>query len=164
MLPKVEIYLHEHPRWVTARWLENVRLVMPRLVRTLLAAPPGPQHVLSTLERVEVSVVDDASIARVHGDFLHDPTPTDVITFPYGEILVSSDTAARYAAAHSIPPTEELFRYIVHGLTHLHGYLDDCHERRDALFAVQEPIVAAFCPSATLPPRAFGAQIPRNRK
>ena len=85
-------------------------------------------------------------IARVHGDYLNDPTPTDAITFPYGEILVSSDTAERYAAAHGLDRREELFRYLVHGLTHLQGYLDADPAERDALFAVQEPLVARYCP------------------
>ncbi len=48
------------------------------------------------------------------------------------------------AAAHGLPKQEELFRYMVHGLTHLHGYLDYEPEDRAALFAVQEPLVAEF--------------------
>ena len=95
---------------------------------------------------VEISIVDDTSIAQVNGEFLNDPTPTDAITFPYGEILVSCDTAARYAAEHGIAPEEELFRYLVHGLVHLHGYLDYEPADREALFAVQEPLVARYFP------------------
>ena len=101
---------------------------------------------LSGLDVVEISIVDDATIAEVHGEFLDDPTATDAITFPYGEVLVSCDTAASYAATHGIPREEELFRYMVHGLTHLHGYLDYEPADREALFAVQEPLVQRYFP------------------
>lgn len=121
---------------------ESLQALLPEL----LAAAPGPQHVLSALEVVEISLVDDAAIARVHAEFLDDPSCTDVITFPYGEILVSCDTAARYAAEHGLDPREELFRYMVHGLVHLHGYLDATPEQRAALFAVQEPLVNHYFP------------------
>ena len=112
----------------------------------LLAQPEGPDHVLSQLDSVEISIVDDETIAQVHGEFLDDPTATDAITFPYGEVLVSCDTAATYAAAHGLSREEELFRYMVHGLTHLHGYLDYNPEDRAALFAVQEPLVERYFP------------------
>ena len=116
------------------------------LLPELLAQPQGPDHVLSELPVVEIAVVDDEAIAQVHAEFLDDPSETDAITFPYGEILVSCDTAARYAAEHGLQPEEELFRYMVHGLTHLHGYLDYEPADREALFAVQEPLVARFFP------------------
>ncbi len=141
---KLSVFVHTQPEWLPVGWAEGCERCLPVLTAELLTLPPGPAHVLSELREVEISLVDDATIARVHAEFLRDPTPTDVITFPYGEILVSCDTAARYAAAHAIPPLQELFRYIVHGLTHLHGYLDSTPEERTALFAVQEPLVARF--------------------
>lgn len=144
MIPRVEIYLNAEGTWVTEALLARFRTKLQALLPELMAAPPGPDHVLSQLESIEIAVVDDAAIARVHAEFLHDASPTDAITFPYGEILVSCDTAARYAAQHNLPPEEELFRYMVHGLTHLHGYLDYEPEDRAAMFAVQEPLVARF--------------------
>ena len=53
----------------------------------------------------ELSLVflTDPALAKIHGDFMADPTATDVITFEgdpaaglAGEICVSGDTAARY--------------------------------------------------------------------
>lgn len=147
MTPKLELYLHTESAWVTPALVEVYASALEPLLPELLAADPGPAHVLSELECVEISIVDDDTIAHVHAEFLDDPSATDVITFPYGEILVSADTAARYAAAHGLAPEEELFRYIVHGLTHLQGYLDATPEQRAALFAVQEPLVARYYPS-----------------
>ncbi|MEN8734833.1 MAG: rRNA maturation RNase YbeY, partial [Lentimonas sp.] len=54
------------------------------------------------IQRGELSVVfvSDETIAQVHADFMDDPTPTDVITFPAnaemesaGEIIVSVEHA-----------------------------------------------------------------------
>ncbi len=146
MGPTLELYLHAEGGWVTLDDVSRCQKALSELLPELLACPPGPDHVLSQLELVEISIVDDATIARVHADFLNDPTATDVITFTYGEILVSCDTAARYAAEHGMSAQQELFRYMVHGLTHLQGYLDYEPAEREALFAVQEPLVARFCP------------------
>lgn len=144
MTPKIELYLNTERDWVTEELLECFSGYLNILLPDLLSTPPGPEHVLSELPVVEIAVVDDEAIAQVHAEFLNDPSETDAITFPYGEILVSCDTAARYAAEHGIAPQEELFRYMVHGLTHLHGYLDYEPQEREALFAVQEPLVRRF--------------------
>ena len=146
MIPQIELYLNTEREWVSEALLERFAEALCALLPELLAQPQGPDHVLSELPVVEIAVVDDEAIAQVHAEFLDDPSETDAITFPYGEILVSCDTAARYAAEHGLQPEEELFRYMVHGLTHLHGYLDYEPADREALFAVQEPLVARFFP------------------
>lgn len=146
MIPKIELYLNTERDWVTDELLERYAAALEAMLPELQACPAGPDHVLSALPVVEIAVVDDEAIAAVHAEFLDDPSETDAITFPYGEILVSCDTAARYAHEHGIDRNEELFRYMVHGLTHLHGYLDYEPEDREALFAVQEPLVTRFFP------------------
>ena len=146
MLPQIEIYVNVENDWVTEESAARFQSALQALLPELLAAPQGPGHVLSGLDMVEISIVDDPTIAEVHGEFLNDPTPTDAITFPYGEVLVSCDTAASYALAHGLSREEELFRYMVHGLTHLHGYLDYEPADREALFAVQEPLVQRYFP------------------
>ena len=146
MTPEIELYLNAERDWVSEELLARFASALRSLLPELLAAPPGPDHVLSELPVVEIAVVDDETIAQVHAEFLDDPSETDAITFPYGEILVSCDTAARYAAEHGLQPAEELFRYMVHGLTHLHGYLDYEPDDRRALFAVQEPLVERYFP------------------
>lgn len=146
MTPEIELYLNAERDWVSEELLSRFASALRALLPELLEAPPGPDHVLSELPVVEIAVVDDEAIAQVHAEFLDDPSETDAITFPYGEILVSCDTAARYAAEHGLQPEEELFRYMVHGLTHLHGYLDYEPDDRRALFAVQEPLVERYFP------------------
>ena len=50
---------------------------------------------LTVIDSLEVSIVSDAEIAKVHEKFMDDPSPTDVITFDYGEIISSVETALR---------------------------------------------------------------------
>ena len=54
---------------------------------------------------VSVTLIDDLKIGRVHLQFMDDPSPTDVITFPYGEegeILISVETAVRQALEYGV--------------------------------------------------------------
>ena len=73
----------------------------------------------------------DAALAELHAQFLDDPTTTDVITFEAepgfgtaGEVCVSADTAAAFAAKHGKDFSAELTLYVVHGWLHLAGYDD----------------------------------------
>ncbi len=94
----------------------------------------------------ELSVVflTDPALAQIHGDFMDDPTATDVITFEgdataglAGEICVSADTAWKYAGARLVrargraqdTPLQDAFAaeltlYVIHGWLHLAGYDD----------------------------------------
>ncbi|MDB6114327.1 MAG: hypothetical protein JWQ62_1272 [Lacunisphaera sp.] len=106
--------------------------------RGTLAVPPG-----------ELSLVflTDPALAKIHADFMGDPTATDVITFEgdaiaglAGEICVSADTAARYVGLVEGPApagprssrswtlqekfSTELTLYLVHGWLHLAGFDD----------------------------------------
>ena len=55
---------------------------------------------------------------------MDDPTETDVITFPYGEILVCPAVAHDRARQLKLKPDHELLLYALHGLLHLAGYDD----------------------------------------
>ncbi|MAE75789.1 MAG: rRNA maturation RNase YbeY [Planctomycetes bacterium] len=88
--------------------------------------------------RVSVWFCGDGEIALLHGLWLDNPTPTDVISFPLeapddaenhperaqGEIVVSVDTARRRAAEHGNSVRAELALYLVHGALHLAGHDD----------------------------------------
>lgn len=81
----------------------------------------------------EISVVfmGDEDIARLHGEFMGNPAPTDVITFPgdpemgfAGEICVSADHAFCFARRKGLDFSRELSLYLVHGYLHLAGFDD----------------------------------------
>ena len=80
---------------------------------------------------LSLAFMTDAKLAKLHADFLDDPTTTDVITFEgepafgvAGEICVSADTAATYSKTNDRDFSEELTLYVVHGWLHLAGYDD----------------------------------------
>ena len=117
------------------------RLVTAALPLCVNKANPGSP--LPLLEEVEVAMVDDATIARVHDEYLNEPTATDVITFDHGEIVISYDTALREAGERGLPLTRELLLYVVHGLLHLAGHDDIDHAARRRMSALQESIVGS---------------------
>jgi probable rRNA maturation factor len=79
---------------------------------------------LTALPSVEISILGSRAMAKVHRDFLNIPGATDVITFPYGEILVCAHIAAARAPEFGHSTTQELALYIIHGLLHLSGFDD----------------------------------------
>lgn len=100
------------------------------------------QFALCQLPEVEVAIVSDAVIAKVHVDFMDIPGATDVITFEHGEIVISAETAASYATDHGHTADEELALYIVHGLLHLNGFDDTTAAAKKRMFRVQDKIWA----------------------
>lgn len=148
MKPHLELYNHLEEGRISPSVMETLFSALEGCLPSILALPEGPVPVLSGLEEVEISVVDDDVIRDVHARFLDDPTATDVITFPHGdgmgEIIISYDTAIRQAAEFNEPVFRELFRYMVHGLLHLHGYIDTEPEERECMFSRQEPLVNEF--------------------
>lgn len=63
-------------------------------------------------------------MAQVHADFLDDPAETDVITFPYGEIVVCPAVAREQSKSYGLAVEQEVLLYCLHGLLHLAGYDD----------------------------------------
>ena len=96
---------------------------------------------LKELNSIEISIVDDKQIAKVHGEFMNDPSPTDVITFDYGEILVSADTALSNSEEMQVSLENEILLYIIHGMLHLGGYLDSSNAEFKEMKSLQEMIL-----------------------
>ena len=126
-LPKLRIYNRQKVHALPLPWLRRIgKAALP----ACLEAAKSPEAPLVSLPEIEITIVDDADIARVHGDFLDDPTPTDVITFHHGEILISAETALRQGREHGQSLDHETALYLVHGLLHLAGW--DDHEETEA--------------------------------
>lgn len=103
-------------------------------VRAAVAALDRLRWARCPAGELSVAFVGDAEIARVHGEFMDDPTVTDVITFPgdapegaepfAGEIVINVAQARREGPAHGQSARAELLLYLVHGWLHLAGYRD----------------------------------------
>ena len=99
------------------------------------------ESVLGDCPEISLVLVSDRRIAELHGRFMDDPTPTDVITFLHGEIVLSVETARREARARSLPLPQEIARYAIHGLLHLAGWTDMTPAQARAMRVVQEKIL-----------------------
>ena len=96
---------------------------------------------LPKLAEVEIAIVSDRVIARVHRDFMGIPGPTDVITFAHGEIVMSAQTAQSYAREYGHSTDEELALYTIHGLLHLNGHEDAAARDAARMHRTQERVL-----------------------
>jgi probable rRNA maturation factor len=78
---------------------------------------------------LSLSLVDDAEIRRINGEWREKDEHTDVISFPLhlnfdslGDIIISLDTARRQAADGGWRLEKELDRLLAHGLAHCAGH------------------------------------------
>jgi probable rRNA maturation factor len=97
--------------------------------------------VLPDLPEIAFVLVSDRRLAALHDRFMNDPTPTDVITFHHGEIVISAEMARREAQNRRLPVPQEVARYAVHGLLHLAGWDDREAAAAAGLHLVQEKIL-----------------------
>jgi len=79
---------------------------------------------LCRLTLIEATILSDRKIAAVHHEFFDDPTPTDVITFHHGEILIGAGVVTENARRFARTPDEEAALCLIHGLLHLAGWDD----------------------------------------
>ena len=129
------------------RIVSSASLSLPSVRAVVVAAWPlireaeRGESVLGQLGEIGFVLVSDARIAALHEEFMNDPSPTDVITFPYGEIVISAETAQREAQQRGLSLPEEIARYAVHGLLHLAGWSDAAPRNSAAMRAIQEKIL-----------------------
>ena len=91
--------------------------------------------------QIGIAVVDDATIAKLHNEYLNDPEPTDVLSFVLdsspgyieGEVVVSADTATASAPRFKSSAASELLLYVIHGTLHLVGYDDTTPQKRNQM-------------------------------
>lgn len=95
---------------------------------------------------ISLAIVDDPTMRTLNRQYLQHDYETDVLSFVLdydqsqaalvGQLVVSTDTAARVAAEVGNTFAAELLLYVLHGTLHLVGYLDktpdDAADMRDA--------------------------------
>lgn len=103
--------------------------------------------------RLNIVFTNDKTISEFHQKFLNDKTPTDVITFPMGEIdpengefmigdlIISKETAWREARLRKIPIQKEIILYAIHGFLHLNGFDDHTAKDRRKMILQQNKIL-----------------------
>lgn len=98
---------------------------------------------------LSVTLVDDEAMAELHERYSKVPGPTDVLAFPLGdellgEVVVSTDTAAREAKERGLTLLRETLLYVTHGTLHLLGYDDHRAADRRVMHARQEELLESF--------------------
>ncbi len=101
---------------------------------------------------IEVAMVSERCLSALHGRFLGDPSPTDVISLdlgeegggPVGEIYVCVDQAREVARERGVPLARELCLYLVHGTLHLCGFDDRGPRDRVRMRAAESAVLAAL--------------------
>lgn len=96
--------------------------------------------VLQRIERTEagltITFIRDAAMRELNREYRGKDKPTDVLSFAYhesdegfpetdshiGDVVISVETAARYAAEFGLTFERELEHLIIHGTLHLAGY------------------------------------------
>ncbi len=100
------------------------------------------QAVLARIERSDCSAtitfIRDRAMRQLNRDYRYLDQPTDVLAFAYhdqmsdnepdhnpaflGDVVISVETAARYAREQGIHFDTEIYWLVIHGLLHLAGY------------------------------------------
>ena len=135
------ITVHNRQRAVRVN-LEALRNFARHAVRACAKIREKKNGVLAKLSEVEVILVSDRRMSELHRRFLHQPGPTDVITFHHGEIFVSTETARKQARRFGNSIEQEIRLYIAHALLHLHGFDDKDRRTAAEMERIQEKLVA----------------------
>jgi probable rRNA maturation factor len=119
-------------------WL---RRLAPLALEACLPHCADGREALRALPEIEVTIVSDRTIARVHMEFMAIPGATDVITFEHGEIVIGAGTALAQSREYGQSLEHELALYLIHGLLHLNGYDDRTAAQRARMQRVQERVM-----------------------
>ncbi|MBN1296161.1 rRNA maturation RNase YbeY [bacterium] len=133
--------------------------------------PDSISHILNAVYRdlelpagdVDVSLVDDDTIAGLNRDYRGKHSPTNVLSFPHynwieprlmldsipipnedsppvlwGEVFVSIETIRRESSASGRPLIIEIVKMCIHGLLHLFGYDHDTDDQYNRMSAAEQ--------------------------
>lgn len=101
--------------------------------------------------QIAIAFVDSVEIRMLHGQFMGDPTPTDILTFPYvdpeisgGDIAICIAVANQQAPEHGKSLSDELAFLVLHGILHLTGHNDGTDVDRATMLARQDEILKSW--------------------
>ncbi len=123
----------------------------------------GRMHVAEGAE-LAIMFVDEEAMEQLHLQWMDEPGPTDVLSFPMdelrpgtaesptppgllGDIVVCPSVAARQAATAGHTAEEEMLLLTTHGLLHLLGYDHVEPEEEKEMFALQRNLLLTFLAS-----------------
>lgn len=102
---------------------------------------------------VNIVVVGDREMARLHREYMNIGGTTDVLTFDLaepastgldGDIYICYDQARRQADQYRVPLYHEMARLAVHGILHLAGHSDSSREQRMHMRSLEDRTLTAI--------------------
>ncbi|UER54721.1 rRNA maturation RNase YbeY [Kineosporiaceae bacterium SCSIO 59966] len=110
---------------------------------------------------LSVLLVDTETMSRLHEQWMDEPGPTDVLSFPMdelrpgteaepapagllGDVVLCPEVAARQAAEAGHSTAEELLLLTAHGILHLLGFDHAEPEEEKEMFALQRRLLLTF--------------------
>jgi probable rRNA maturation factor len=108
-----------------------------------------------------ITLVDDERMSTLHEDWMHEPGPTDVLSFPIdeltsapestdpepgilGDIVLCPSFIGPQSDAAGRTLDQELQFLTTHGTLHLIGYDHATQEDYDAMFALQDDLLSGW--------------------
>ncbi|MBI4342255.1 MAG: rRNA maturation RNase YbeY [Candidatus Omnitrophica bacterium] len=131
---------------------------LPRMQR--LARRAVRRLRIRTRGTLAIAFIDSRRMRTLNKRFLRHDRATDVLSFRYdhhgaggggwgtigtpivGELLIAPLEARRYAAAHGLAYTEELSRYVMHGLLHWLGHEDRTKAQQQRMRRMEDRLLA----------------------
>ncbi len=123
-------------------------------------------HLLASLRlhpacELSITLVDVDRMTDLHVEWMDEPGPTDVLSFPMdelrsapdgvepepgvlGDIVLCPDFIRAQAQEKGHSLDDELAFLVTHGMLHLIGYDHATQEDYDAMFALQDELLAAW--------------------
>ena len=111
--------------------------------------------------------VDEPAMEKLHIEWMDEPGPTDVLSFPMdelrpgtesdptapgilGDIVICPQVAIKQAEVAGHAPINEILMLTTHGILHLLGYDHADPDEEKEMFGLQSEILAAFYASEGL--------------
>jgi probable rRNA maturation factor len=110
---------------------------------------------------LSIILVDTEAMERLHIEWMDEPGPTDVLSFPMdelrpgtaarpsppgvlGDIVICPQVAAEQAKRAGHPASEEMLLLATHGILHLLGYDHAEPEEKEEMFSLQRQLLGGF--------------------
>lgn len=102
--------------------------------------------------------VNTKQCCQIHQQHFHDPSPTDVMTFPgdpedehAGDIIICLEYAVDAAVEYHQPFADEVTLYIIHGWLHLAGFRDKTEAEQQQMRAAEQALMNYIRSGAGIP-------------
>jgi len=112
-------------------------------------------HIDQPARQINIAIVDDRRMIKLHRQHCGIDSTTDVLTFPPADgasgldLAVNLDEADRQSVIHGHSIQQELSLYCLHGMLHCAGFDDHDAEAYQAMHAEEDRILTAIGVGAT---------------